>query len=56
MDLALIQLRKVLSVNPTFLRAHQLLALLHMHNEDWDLSLIHSWKECGSRNPVKWFR
>ena len=36
LDLALIQLRKVLSVNPKFLRAHQLLALLHMHNEDWD--------------------
>lgn len=36
LDLALIQLRKVLSINSKFLRAHQLLALLHMHNEDWD--------------------
>lgn len=35
-DLAVIQLKKVLSLNPRFVRAHQLLALLHMHNEDWE--------------------
>lgn len=35
-DLAVIQLRKVLSLNPKFIRAHQLLALLHMENEQWD--------------------
>lgn len=36
LDLAVIQLRKVLSINPRFLRAHQLLALLYIHAEDWE--------------------
>ncbi|MCR5754749.1 MAG: tetratricopeptide repeat protein [Acetatifactor sp.] len=35
-DLAVIQLKKVLSLNPKFIRAHQLLALLYMDAEDWD--------------------
>lgn len=35
-DLAVIQLRKVLSLNPKFIRAHQLLALLFMESEQWD--------------------
>lgn len=35
-DLAVIQLRKVLSLNPKFIRAHQLLALLYMESEQWD--------------------
>lgn len=35
-DLAIIQLRKVLSLNPKFIRAHQLLALLYMDGEQWD--------------------
>ncbi len=35
-DLAMIQLKKVLSLNPRFVRAHQLLALLHMEMEDWE--------------------
>ncbi len=35
-DLAVIQLRKVLSLNPRFIRAHQLLALLYMDSEQWD--------------------
>lgn len=35
-DLAMIQLRKVLSLNPKFIRAHQLLALLYMEGEQWD--------------------
>lgn len=35
-DLAMIQLRKVLSLNPKFIRAHQLLALLYMDSEQWD--------------------
>lgn len=35
-DLAVIQLKKVLSMNPRFIRAHQLLALLYMEKEDWD--------------------
>lgn len=36
LDLAVIQLKKVLSLNPKFVRAHQLLALLHINNEDWE--------------------
>ena len=35
-DLAIIQLKKVLSLNPKFIRAHQLLALLYMDSEQWD--------------------
>ncbi len=35
-DLAVIQLKKVLSLNPRFIRAHQLLALLYMDREDWE--------------------
>ena len=35
-DLAVIQLRKVLSLNPKFIRAHQLLALLYIESEQWE--------------------
>lgn len=35
-DLAVIQLKKVLSLNPRFIRAHQLLALLYIDSEQWD--------------------
>ncbi len=35
-DLAVIQLKKVLSLNPKFVRAHQLLALLYMDKEEWE--------------------
>lgn len=35
-DLAVIQLKKVLSLNPRFIRAHQLLALLYIDSEDWE--------------------
>ncbi len=35
-DLAVIQLKKVLSLNPRFVQAHQLLALLYMDKEDWE--------------------
>ncbi|MBD5550000.1 MAG: tetratricopeptide repeat protein [Lachnospiraceae bacterium] len=34
-DLAIIQLKKVLSLNPKYVRAHQLLALLYIDAEDW---------------------
>lgn len=34
-DLAIIQLKKVLSLNPNYIRAHQLLALLYIDAEDW---------------------
>ncbi len=35
-DLAIIQLKKVLSMNPKFVQAHQLLALLYMDSEQWE--------------------
>ena len=35
-DLAVIQLKKVLSLNPKFIRAHQLLALLYINSEQWE--------------------
>ena len=35
-DLATIQLKKVLSMNPRLVRAHQLLALLYIDSEQWD--------------------
>ncbi len=35
LDLAVIQLKKVLSMNPKYLQAHQLLALLYMNSEEW---------------------
>lgn len=34
-DLAVIQLKKVVSLNPRFVRAHQLLALLYMKNKEF---------------------
>lgn len=36
LDLAVIQLKKVLSLNPNYVRAHQLLALLYMRSEEWE--------------------
>lgn len=35
-DLAVIQLKKVLSLNTKFVRAHQLLALLYIDSEQWE--------------------
>ncbi len=35
-DLAIIQLKKVLSLNSKFVRAHQLLALLYIDSEQWE--------------------
>lgn len=35
-DLAIIQLKKVLSLNPKFVRAHLLLALLYMNSDQWE--------------------
>ena len=35
-DLAIIQLKKVVSLNPRFVKAQQLLALLYIRNEEWE--------------------
>ncbi len=36
LDLAIIQLKKVLSMNPRFLQAHQLLSLLYINSQEWE--------------------
>lgn len=36
LDLAVIQLKKVLSMNSRFLQARQLLALVYLNNQDWE--------------------
>lgn len=36
LDLAVIQLKKVISMNPKFVQARQLLALLYMNNQEWE--------------------
>ena len=36
LDLAVIQLKKVISLNPKFVQAHQLLALLYINAEKWN--------------------
>ena len=38
-DMAIIQLKKILSMNPNFLKAQQLLALLYMKDEEYDRAL-----------------
>ena len=38
-DMAIIQLKKILNMNPNFLKAQQLLALLYMKNEEYDRAL-----------------
>lgn len=35
-DLAIIQLKKVVSLNPRFIKAQLLLALLYIHDEEWE--------------------
>ena len=35
-DLAVIQLKKVVSMNPKFVQARQLLALLYMNSQEWE--------------------
>ena len=39
-----IQLKKVLSINPRFIKAHLLLALLYLNNGNWDRAKIESQK------------
>ena len=38
-DMAIIQLKKILNMNPNFLKAQQLLALLYMKNDEYDRAL-----------------
>lgn len=47
LDLAVIQLKKVLSLNSKFVRAHQLLALIYIHNEEWEKARKELLKCCN---------
>ena len=44
LDLAVIQLKKVLQLNSGFIKAHLLLALLYLHNGNWDKAKVESQK------------
>ena len=44
LDLAVIQLKKVLSLNPKFITAHLLLALLYLKNGNWDKAKVEARK------------
>ncbi len=44
LDLAVIQLKKVLSLNSGFIKAHLLLALLYLNNGNWDRAKIEAQK------------
>ncbi|WP_026652939.1 tetratricopeptide repeat protein [Butyrivibrio proteoclasticus] len=44
LDLAVIQLKKVLSLNSGFIKAHLLLALLYLKNGNWDRAKIEAQK------------
>ncbi|MBQ3795698.1 MAG: tetratricopeptide repeat protein [Butyrivibrio sp.] len=44
LDLAVIQLKKVLSLNPGFIKAHLLLALLYLKGGNWDRAKIECQK------------
>ena len=45
-DMAIIQLKKVVSLNPKFMRAHQLLALLYIDAEMWEKAERELKKAC----------
>lgn len=49
-DLAIIQLKKVLSLNPRLVQGHQLLALLYMDAEEWDKAKRELLKCCRIDN------
>lgn len=46
-DLAIINLKKVISLNPKFIRARQLLALLYINNEQWEQAK-HELAKCAT--------
>ena len=59
-DLAVIQLKKVLSLNPKIVKGHQLLALLYMREERYDLamrSLRHAEKiDTNNTNTMRYIK
>lgn len=59
-DLAIIQLKKVLSLNPRFVRAHQLLALLYMDSEQWERAQRELKKcmniDCNNTQTLRYMR
>ncbi len=59
-DLAVIQLKKVLSLNPKFVRAHLLLALLYMDSEQWERAQRELKKcvniDCNNTQTLRYMR
>ena len=53
LDLAVIQLKKVISLNPNFIRARQLLALLYINNEDWKNAQVHTSSTLSRAMPLR---
>ena len=53
-DLAIIQLKKVLSVNPNLIKAYQLITLLYIKTEDYDRArkMIHKALRIDACNPI----
>ncbi len=54
LDLAVIQLKKVLSFNPKYVKAHQLLALLYINSEEWEKAEreLHKCCQIDTNNTV----
>ncbi len=53
-DLAVIQLKKVLSYNPKYVQAHQLMALLYMNQEEWEKAQreLHKCSQIDTNNTT----
>ncbi len=53
-DLAVIQLKKILSTNPKLVKAHQLLALLYIHDRKYDLAKksLRTAEQIDRRNTI----
>ena len=59
-DLAMIQLKKVVSMNPKYVKARRLMALLHMQREDWEKARRELNKvlntDCGDIDSLRYLR
>ena len=53
-DLAVIQLKQVISAHPTFLKAYQLLALLYLHSEQYSRAkqILKTARKLDTENPM----
>ncbi len=60
LDLAMIQLKKVISMNPKYVKARRLQALLHMQKEDWEKARRELIKvlavDCGDIDSLRYLK